>query len=140
MTKPFLVKDCALGVLSTGEAAGSIIELKETLSHINPSSLYFHFWGRHFRPSFTHPEFHNDFARWAYTALHDPILAERLGIVDPTEFEDLETLRQATIEVVEQRLDELNSSGGPQENIDFIFSVPSSLFLTQQRVSLILLN
>lgn len=107
MAKPFFVKECALGVLSTGEAAGSIIELKEILSRINTTSLYFHFWGRHFRPSFTHPEFHNDFARWAYTALHDPILAERLGILDPTEFEDLEELRQATIEIVEQRLDEI---------------------------------
>jgi Family of unknown function (DUF5752) len=107
VAQPFFVKDCALAVISTGEAAASIVEFKDVLTRIPASSLYFHFWGRHFRPSFVHPELHNDFARWTSHYLHDPILAERLGIVDPTEYADLEELRQAVLEVIEQRLEEI---------------------------------
>jgi len=107
MTKPFLVKDCALAVVSTGMAVASIIEFKDILTQIPASSLYFHFWGRHFRTTFFHPEFHNDFARWTYLHLHDRILSERLGIVDPTEYSDLEELRRAIFEIIEQRLDEI---------------------------------
>ena len=56
------------------------------------------------------PEFHNDFARWTYLYLHDHILAERLGIIDPTEYADLEELRKVLIEIFEQRIDEIEYS------------------------------
>jgi hypothetical protein len=107
MAKPFFVKDCALGVMSAGEAASSLIQFKEVLTRIPTSSLYFHFWGRHFRTSSAHPELHNDFARWAYLHLHDHVLAERLGIVDPMDFDNLEELKKMLLELLEQRLDEV---------------------------------
>ncbi len=106
MTQPFYVKDCALAVLSTGEAAGSLSELKERLSTIPSSSLYYHFWGRRLRPSFGHPELHNDFALWTYLCLHDKVLSERLGIIDPTDFADLEDLRGTLLHVLSERLQE----------------------------------
>ncbi len=106
MTKPFFVKDCALAVVSTGKTASSIEEFKEVLPYISLSSIYFHFWGRHFRPSFDHPELHNDFARWSYLVLGDHILSERLGIIDPTEYVSLEELKMEVLEVMEQRLEE----------------------------------
>lgn len=121
MTKPFFVKDCALAVISTGEAAGSLVELKEVLARIPTSSIYFHFWGRHFRSSFASPELHNDFARWAYLQLHDRILAERLGIVDPTDYTDLEGLRRALSEVIEQRLEEIEHIWGTNRENKFHF-------------------
>lgn len=107
MAKPFYIKDCALASISTGEAASSMAEFKQILTHIPTSSLYFHFWGRHFRSTFVQPEFHNDFARWSYYYLHDRILSERLGIIDPTDYGDLENLRDHLVEIVEQRLDEI---------------------------------
>ena len=107
MGKPFKIKDCALAVVSISEAAASIIEFKEKLMRIPVSSLYYHFWGWHFRPSFVHPEFHNDFARWTHQHLHDSILAERLGIIDPTEYDDLENLRKKILEVIEERIEEI---------------------------------
>lgn len=121
MTKPFLVKDCALAVISTGESAGSLIEFKEVLARVPTSSLYFHFWGRHFRPSFIHPELHNDFSLWSYRDLHDQILAERLAILDPTDYEDLEELRRVIFEVIEQRLDELEHLWGTDRARRFHF-------------------
>ncbi|HEC50185.1 MAG TPA: hypothetical protein ENI40_03400 [Candidatus Desulfofervidus auxilii] len=55
-------------------------------------------------PRFEEPEFINDFAAWAYYSLHDQALAERLAVIDPTKFADIEELRQELIEEIEERL------------------------------------
>lgn len=107
MPEPFILKDCTLAVCATGESANSIKELRDTLEKIHPGSIYYHFWGERLRPSFVHPEYHNDFARWAHFSLNDNVLSERLGIVDPTEFSDNEELRKVLIEIIEERLDEI---------------------------------
>jgi len=57
-------------------------------------------------PQFVYPQHHNDFAHWAYHQLHDRVLAEKLSIIDPMEFDSLEELRQEVIEIIEARLDE----------------------------------
>jgi hypothetical protein len=101
---PLLVKDCALITIATGIRAQNLRELRDRLETVHPSSIYYHFWGRLLSPSFEQPEFNNDFAAWARHGLHDYVLAERLAVVDPTEFSDLELLRQEFIEIIEERL------------------------------------
>lgn len=108
-TTPFFIRDCNLSLIATGEIAESLVELKALLRRIDDSSLYYHFWGGRLRISFVHPEYHNDFARWAHFALHDDILTERLAIIDPTEFRDLNDLRKKVIDVIEERLEEMGS-------------------------------
>jgi hypothetical protein len=107
MPKPFFFKDCALAVIATGESATSLAQLKELLVRAPESSIYYHFWGERLRPSYVHAEYLNDFARWAHEHLHDNILSERLGIIDPTEFATLEELRKEIIEIIDERIDEL---------------------------------
>ncbi len=102
----FAVQDCALAAIATGKRAQNLRELREILLTIHPDSIYYHFWGGLMRPRFDDPEYHNDFAIWARYGLHDAVLAERLGIIDPTDFPDLESLRQEIVEVIEERLDE----------------------------------
>lgn len=103
---PFFIKDCALSTLATGIRAGSLAEFRDRLAVIDPHSIYHHFWGGRLRPQFTHPDYHNDFAAWAHRSLHDNILAEQLSVIDPTEFQSLEELRQKLLDVVENRLEE----------------------------------
>jgi hypothetical protein len=103
---PFAVKDCALITIATGMKAQNLKEFRDDLAQVHPSSIYHHFWGRLLGPQFDEPEYNNDFASWAFRGLHDKPLAERLSMVIPTDFDDLECLRQEVIEVVEQRLDE----------------------------------
>ena len=105
---PFAVKDCALVVLATGVHAQSLQGLYEGLLAVPTDSIYHHFWGGLLRPRFDDPEFNNDFAAWVRHALHDLPLAERLAVIDPADFMDTEALRQEVLEVVEQRLDEIN--------------------------------
>jgi hypothetical protein len=106
-TEDFAIMDCALTSIATGRRAQNLRELKDRLLTVHPGSIYYHFWGGLLRPSFVEPEYNNDFASWAYHGLHDRILAERLSVIDPTDFENLETLRQELIEVIEERLDEV---------------------------------
>ncbi len=105
---PFEIKDCALIAIATGQRAQNLRELSTILNSISTDSIYYHFWGGLLRPRFDDPEFHNDFAGWVAHALHDKVLAERLAVIDPVDFEDLDALRQELIEVLEERQDELD--------------------------------
>ena len=102
---PFAIRDCALAAMATGRHAQNLKELRDELQAIDPASIYYHFWGGLLRPTFDDPRYNNDFARWAHHALHNPALAERLSVIDPTDHADLETLRAELIEVVEEELD-----------------------------------
>ncbi len=103
---PFDVKDCALSAIATGEKAQSLLELREKVSTIHPNSIYYHFWGGRLRTSFEHHEYHNDFSSWAHTQLHDDILAERLELLNPQDYESLEELRSELVDIIDNRLDE----------------------------------
>lgn len=102
----FAVKDCALIAIATGRRAYTLTELRNSLEQVSPDSIYFHFWGGLLEPRFEEREFNNDFAAWARHGLHDGVLAERLAMLDPTRFEDLEALRQALLDIIDARLDE----------------------------------
>lgn len=106
MPQPFAVRDCALVAIATGNRAQSLRELRDALLSLPLECVYFHFWGRLLRPRFDDTEFHNDFAVWARTALHDEVLAERLAVIDPADFVDLEALRNEVVDVIEERLDQ----------------------------------
>jgi len=102
---PFTVKDCALAAIATGRRAQNLKELRDELESVDPACIYYHFWGGLLRPTFDDPMYNNDFARWADHALHNPALAERLSVVDPTDFPNLEQLRRRLIEIIEEELD-----------------------------------
>jgi hypothetical protein len=109
MSGRFAVRDCALVAIATGRRAQSLREFRDALLAVPQESIYYHFWGRLLRPRFDDTEFHNDFAAWARHALHDETLAERLAVVDPADFADLEALRNDLIEITEERLDETDA-------------------------------
>jgi len=103
---PFAIRDCALVALATGLRAQNLRELRNGIQTCDLESVHYHFWGRLLRPRFDEPEYNNDFAAWAYRALDEKALAERLSVVNPADFPDLEVLRHELIEIIEDRLDE----------------------------------
>jgi hypothetical protein len=105
---PFMVKDCALIALASGKKVQNLREMRDVLYTISPDSIYYHFWGGLLRPRFDNPEYHNDFAIWSAHSLHDKIMAERLAIIDPIEFNTLEDLRSELVDLIEERLDEVD--------------------------------
>lgn len=104
----FAVRDCALVAIATGRRAQSLRDLREGLLVVPQESIYYHFWGRLLRPRFDDTEFHNDFATWARYSLHDDVLSERLSVIDPADFPDLDALRATLVDAIEQRIDEVD--------------------------------
>jgi len=102
----FAIKDCALLTIATGKKATTLKELQNHLSTIDPDSIYLHVWGSQLESQFEVREYNNHFASWARRGLHDDTLAERLAMVAPNEYADLEELRQEFLEVIAERLEE----------------------------------
>ena len=119
--EPFVVKECALLTIATGKRARNLKEITDHLLTIHQGSIYHHFWGRLLRPRFADPEYNNDFAEWVHSALQDDILAERLSIMNPEAFADLESLRQGLLEIMEQRLDEIEMVAWAKRDMQFHF-------------------
>ncbi|MDD3642361.1 MAG: DUF5752 family protein, partial [Candidatus Krumholzibacteria bacterium] len=83
MHNPFEIRDCAVAAIATGRKAQNLRELLQSIRTVVPGSIVYHFWAGKLHPRFDDPEFNNDFAAWARHALHDKLLAERLGMIDP---------------------------------------------------------
>jgi hypothetical protein len=104
--EPFVIKDCALLSIATGRRAQNLRELRDHLSTVEISSIYYHFWGRLLRPRLDDPEYNNDFAAWVAHGLRELAVAERLAVIDPAAFPDPEELRREVLEVIDAYLDE----------------------------------
>lgn len=104
--EPFKIMDCAPVQIATGLKSWSLRELKDSIAQVHPGSLYHHFWGRLISPSFTEPEYTNDFAAWTKHELHDKTTAEMLSMLRPKDFDSIESLRAEMIDILESRLDE----------------------------------
>jgi hypothetical protein len=102
----FSIFDCAPVFITTGISAFTLRELIESLRIVHPGSIHHHFWGRLLRPVIDEPEYSNDFAAWVGRELGDKVLAERLSVIYPTDYIDVEELRQGIIDIIEERLDE----------------------------------
>jgi hypothetical protein len=118
------IKDCALIAIATGKRAQTLKELRAHLLTVPPSSIYTHFWGNLLQPRFEEREYNNDFAAWVRHGLHDKVLAERLAVIDPTRFPDMEALREELVEILDDRLDETETVAwaGSDQQFEFIRS------------------
>lgn len=105
--EPFQVRDCAL-ICRTANVHPvlNLRELRDRLEICPDASLYHHFCETRLRATFDDPEYPNDFAVWAAHALRDPTLAERLGMLNPYEYNDLSLLRRAAMDIIEDHLAE----------------------------------
>ncbi len=120
--QPFKVKDCALVTRMSGvDSAVNLRELRERIISCPIESLYHHFCETLIRPSFDDPEFRNDFAIWAARYLRDRVLAERLGILNPYDYGQLEDLRLITVEIIDDRLSEIHYIPWVPHGEDFHF-------------------
>lgn len=132
---PFAVKDCALVAIALGHKAQNLREMRDHLLRIHPGSIYHHFWGGLLRPQSAQPEYYNDFAGWVHYQLHDDILAERLAILDPTSHADLQFLRHELVDLVEERLDEVEWLNWARADHEFHFARSQILiFDTRNRI------
>lgn len=107
--EPFRVKDCTIILETTGKEAFSLRELRDRIWDVDIDSIYHHFHETLLRPSFDDPEYHNDFAHWVSAELRDQALAEKLGMINPYRYKSTEDLRQTLLDIVEDRISELDT-------------------------------
>ncbi len=84
-------------------------ELLEHLEEVPLDSIYFHTHGCFLRERTLPGAYPNDFATWAAIQVRDRVLGEKLGIVDPHDFADLESLRAEVVSLIDDHLSELGS-------------------------------
>lgn len=134
--KPFEVKDCALLVRMSGlSPAMNLRELRDRIAACGENVLYHHFCETTLRPTFDDPDYRNDFAVWSKLYLRDRVLAERLGILDPYSFGNMEELRTATLDIIDDRLGELTMIPWVRAGDEFLFKEATTLvFDTGERV------
>jgi hypothetical protein len=84
-------------------------ELLEHLEEVPLDSIYFHTHGGFLHERTIPGAYPNDFATWAAIQVRDRVLGEKLGIVDPQDFADLESLRAEVVSLVEDHLAEVGS-------------------------------
>ena len=91
-----------------GKAAWDTRELLEFLEEVPEDSIYYHTHSYFLRHPYIAGFYPNDFAHWAATQVGDKVLAERLAVLLPRDFIDLEGLRNTMLNVLDQHLSRLD--------------------------------
>ena len=87
-----------------GQVARDEAELLQHLEDVPVQSIHHHMHAYFLRHPYLAGAYPNDFATWAAIQVRDRVLGERLAIVDPFDFEDIEELRQNLIAVIDDHL------------------------------------
>lgn len=98
--------------------------LAELIDQVPLDSIYFHTHGFLLRHKFAAGIYPNDFATWVAVQLRDQVLGERLAMVDPAEFPNLEALREELVAVIDAHLRGMTGISGAvsAEPFDFVRS------------------
>jgi hypothetical protein len=92
-----------------GRRAWDERELLEHLEEVPVDSIYFHTHSFFLRQRSFPGAYPNDFATWAAIQVRDRVLGEKLGIIDPQDFADLESLRTEVVSLIDDHLSQLGS-------------------------------
>lgn len=101
---PFQFVSCHGLQQMLGRTARDEQELLQHLEEVPIESIHHHTHAYFLRHPYLAGAYPNDFATWAAIQVRDRVLGERLAIVDPFDFEDLEALRSALIATVDDHL------------------------------------
>jgi hypothetical protein len=90
-----------------GRQARDEQQLLEIIEEVSLDSIHYHTHRFFLRHQFIAGPYPNDFATWAAIQVRDRVLGEKLGILDPSEFENLEALRTELVIILEEHLAQL---------------------------------
>src|SRR4030043_2060997 len=104
---PFLFTGCWERREMGGRSARDEQQLLEAIEEIPSDSLSYHTHSFFLRHKYIAGPYPNDFATWAAIQVRDRVLGEKLGILDPYDFENLEVLRTEIVNIIDEHLSEL---------------------------------
>jgi hypothetical protein len=126
---PFWFRECLLMPMPIGRKAVNLKELLQTLREVGESVLYYHVFQSRLVTAPPVVEYPNEFASWAANALQDSRLAEKLSSFDPFEYGNLEQLREAMIEILEDYLWDLPYIPWARSGFEFHFCEASAVVM-----------
>jgi len=114
--------------------ARNIKELLELIRIVDGSSIFYH-THRCFREHyFECAGYSSDFAQWIADSLHEPELGERLAAIDIHKLSDVEALRCAVINGIEDVIAHHTHARNVPKGVEFYFLKPVNIVLpTNQR-------
>src|SRR5512137_194112 len=104
---PFLFTGCWELREMLGRSARDEQQLLEAIEEVPLDSIYYHTHRFFLRHRFIADPYPNDFATWTAIQVRDRVLGERLGILDPYDFENLEALRSEIVNIIDEHLSQL---------------------------------
>jgi uncharacterized protein DUF5752 len=107
--QPFRFVSCMELREILGKRAMDESRLLEIIEEAPADSIYYHTHSYYLRHPYSQGVFPNDFATWAALHAQDRVLGERLGILDPFEFDDIERLRVEILTIIDDHLSHLRT-------------------------------
>src|SRR5512139_163458 len=104
---PFFFTGCWELREMVGRSARDEQQLLEAIEEIPLDSLSYHTQSFFLRHKYIAGPYPNDFATWAAIQVRDRVLGEKLGILDPYDFENLEALRIEIVNIIDEHLSQL---------------------------------
>jgi hypothetical protein len=104
---PFFFTGCWELREMVGRSARDEQQLLEAIEEIPLDSLSYHTHSFFLRHKYIAGPYPNDFATWAAIQVRDRVLGEKLGILDPYDFENLEALRTEIVNIIDEHLSQL---------------------------------
>lgn len=104
---PFLFVGCWELREMLGRSARDEQQLLEAIEEIPLDSIYYHTHSFFLRHKYIAGPYPNDFATWAAIQVRDRVLGEKLGILNPYDFDSLESLRAEIVTIIEEHLSQL---------------------------------
>lgn len=108
-TEPFAFFGCVELRQVLDRTADDERELMDRLEEVPADSIFYHTHGYFLRQRPVGLAYGNDFARWVAVDVRDQALAERLALVDPFEWRQLEDLREELVTIIHDHLARLSS-------------------------------
>ena len=93
-----------------GKRAMDEHRLLELIEEVPADSIYYHTHSYFLRHAYTQQLYLNDFASWVVLYAQDRVLGERLGVLDPFAFGDIEQLRDEILRIMADHLNHSTAS------------------------------
>ncbi len=102
--RPFEFVECLELREMLGRTAWDERELLAGIEDVPAESIAYHTRSYFLRSRYLAAPYPNDFATWAAIQIRDRVLGERLTVVDPFDFSDIEQLRAELVTIIDHHL------------------------------------
>lgn len=126
---PFEFYECNILIMPTGKKAVNLREFAELLKVVSPRVIFCHLHQFFIKPVHQPWDYPNDFAQWAAFGLEDFKLAEKLSNLAPFRFSDIEDLREALVDIIEDHMWESPIIPWARPGSEFFFNESTTIVI-----------